>query len=84
MVPFHAFPAEIRRIIHTTNSIEALHAKLRRAVGARGHFPADEAVPRLLLLVLDLATKEWRMPARERTAAKARFAVLFEDRFAIT
>jgi hypothetical protein len=71
-------------VIPVTNSIEALNAKLRRAVRARGHFPTDDAVLKLLFLVLNLAAKAWRMPAREWTAAKAQFAILFEDRFAIT
>jgi putative transposase len=84
VIPFYAFPSEVRRIIYTTNAIEALHAKLRRAVRARGHFPTDEAVLKLLFLVLNLAAKEWRMPAREWTAAKAQFAILFEDRFVTT
>jgi putative transposase len=84
VIPFYAFPSDVRRIVYTTNAIEALHAKLRRAVRARGHFPTDEAVLKLLFLVLNLAAKEWRMPAREWTAAKAQFAILFEDRFAIT
>ena len=81
VVPFFAFPDDVRRLIYTTNAIEALHAKLRRAVRARGHFPHDDAVLKLLFLVLNLAAKEWRMPAREWTAAKAQFAILFEDRF---
>ena len=84
VIPFYAFPAEVRRIIYTTNAIEALNAKLRRAVRARGHFPTDDAVLKLLFLVLNLAAKEWRMPAREWTAAKAQFAILFEDRFTTT
>jgi putative transposase len=69
---------------YTTNAIEALHSKLRRAVRARGHFPRDDAVLKLLFLVLNLAAKEWRMPAREWTAAKAQFAILFENRFTTT
>jgi putative transposase len=81
VIPFYAFPAEVRRIIYTTNAIEALHAKLRRAVRARGHFPTDDAVLKLLFLVLNRTMKEWKMPAREWTAAKAQFAILFEDRF---
>jgi putative transposase len=84
VIPFYAFPADVRRIIYTTNSIEALNAKLRRAIRARGHFPTDDAVLKLLFLVLNLAAKEWRMPAREWTAAKAQFAILFEDRFTAT
>jgi transposase-like protein len=67
--------------IPVTNAIEALNAKLRRAVRARGHFPTDDAVLKLLFLVLNLAAKEWRMSAREWTAAKAQFAILCEDRF---
>jgi putative transposase len=81
VIPFYAFPAAVRRIIYTTNAIEALNAKLRRAVRTRGHFPSDEAALKLLFLVLNRAAKEWRMPAREWTAAKAQFAILFEDRF---
>src|SRR3954465_12991309 len=84
VIPFYAFPAEVRRIIYTTNAIEAVNAKLRRAVRARGHFPTDKAALKLLFLVLNRAAKKWRMPAREWTAAKAQFAILFEDRFAIT
>ena len=81
IIPFYAFPSDVRRIIYTTNAIEALHAKLRRAIRARGHFPHDDAVLKLLFLVLNLAAKGWRMPARQWTAAKAQFAILFEDRF---
>jgi putative transposase len=84
VIPFYAFPSDVRQIIYTTNAIEALHAKLRRAARARGHFRTDHAVLKPLFLVLNLATKEWKMPAREWTAAKAQFAIPFEDRFAIT
>ena len=81
VVPFYACPAEVRRLLYTTNAIEALNSKLRRAVRARGHFPTDEAAMKLLFLVLNRAEKEWRMPAREWAMAKAQFAVLFGERF---
>lgn len=81
VIPFFAFPREVRRILYTTNAIEALNSKLRRAVRARGHFPNDEAALKLLFLVLNRAEKEWKMPAREWTAAKAQMAVLFGERF---
>ena len=81
VVPFYAFPAEVRRLLYTTNAIEALNSKLRRAVRARGHFPTDEAALKLLFLVLNRAEKEWRMPPREWAMAKAQFAVLFGERF---
>ena len=47
VIPFFAFPDEVRRIVYTTNAIEALNSKLRRAVRARGHFPSDEAATKL-------------------------------------
>ena len=83
VIPFFAFPTDVRRIIYTTNAIEALNAKLRRAVRIRGHFPSDDAALKLLFLVLNLAEKEWRMPPREWAMAKAQFAILFEERFQI-
>jgi putative transposase len=52
VIPFFAFSEPIRRIIYTTNAIEALNSKLRRAVRTRGHFPGDEAAMKLLYLVL--------------------------------
>ncbi len=58
-------PGDVRRILYTTNSIEALNAKLRRAIRARGHFPTNEAATKLLFLVLHRAEKEWIMPPRE-------------------
>jgi putative transposase len=81
VVPFSAFPSEVRRLLYTTNAIEALNSKLRRAVRARGHFPTDEAAMKLLFLVLNRAEKEWKMPPREWAMAKAQFAVLFGERF---
>ena len=81
VVPFYAFAPEVRRIVYTTNAIEALNAKLRRAVRARGHFPSDEAATKLLFLVLNRTEKTWKMPPREWAMAKAQFAVLFGERF---
>ena len=81
IVPFYAFPETVRRILYTTNAIEALNSKLRRAVRARGHFPTDDAAIKLIFLVLNRAEKEWRMPPREWAMAKTQFAVIFGDRF---
>jgi putative transposase len=81
VIPFFAFPDEVRRLIYTTNSIESLNAKIRRAVRTRGHFPNDESAMKLVFLVLRLVAEKWRMPAREWMAAKAQFAIVFEDRF---
>jgi putative transposase len=81
VIPFFGFSGDVRRIIYTTNAIEALNSKLRRAVRARGHFPNDDAAAKLLFLILNRSEKEWVMPPREWAMAKAQFAVLFGDRF---
>ncbi len=64
-------------------AIESLNAKLRQAVRTRGHFPTDESALKLLFLVLNRAAKEWKMPPREWSMAKAQFAILFEERFSL-
>src|SRR5271163_4340544 len=81
VIPFFAFPEAVRRIIYTTNAIESLNAKLRRAVKIRGHFPNDDAATKLLFLVLRQAAREWKMPPREWFEAKTQFAILFGERF---
>ena len=81
VIPFYAFPDQVRRILYTTNAIEALNSKLRRAVCTRGHFPNDESAMKLLSLVLNRSEKEWKMDPREWIMAKAQFAVLFGERF---
>ena len=52
MIPFLDYPPEVRRLIYTTNAIEALNSKIRRAVRTRGHFPSDEAAAKLIYLAL--------------------------------
>jgi transposase-like protein len=49
-VPFLEFPAELRTIVYTTNSIESLNARFRRAVRHRGHFPTEQAAMKVLYL----------------------------------
>jgi putative transposase len=83
VIPFFAYPLEVRRIIYTTNAIESLNSCLRKAVRLRGHFPNDEAASKLLFLVLREVSREWKMPAREWNAARTQFAVMFGDRFVV-
>jgi len=81
VVPFFAFPESVRRIIYTTNAIEALNSKLRRAVRTRGHFPNDDAAMKLLYLVLNHASDDWKRAPREWFEARTQFAVIFGERF---
>jgi putative transposase len=52
MVPFLQFDAEIRKIVCTTNAIESINARFRRAVNARGHFPTEQAALKVLYLTV--------------------------------
>jgi putative transposase len=79
-IPFFAFPPEIRRIIYTTNSIEAVNRQLRKIIKTRGHFPTEDAALKLLWLALRNAEKKWTYPIREWPQALHQFAIYFPGR----
>ena len=81
VIPFFAFPSEIRRVIYTTNAIESVNARLRKIIKTRGHFPSDEAASKLIWLALRNITAKWGMPARDWKLAMNQFAILYADRF---
>ena len=60
VIPFFAFPPEVRRVIYTTNAIESLNARVRKIIKTRGHFPTDEAATKLIWLALRNITAEWK------------------------
>lgn len=84
VIPFFAFPGAVRKIIYTTNAIESLHSEVRKAVRGRGHFPNDEAATKLIWLALRNITAKWNRPPIAWHAAKAQFAIHFEDRFVMS
>ena len=84
VVPFFAFPPEVRKLIYTTNAIESLHMRLRKIVKNRGHFPSDEAATKLLFLALRNITKDWTMPPRTWKEAANQFAIIFGERFTLS
>jgi len=81
VIPFFAFPPDVRRILSTTNALESVHARLRKIIKTRGHFPHDEAATKLLWLALRNITARWTLPVREWKAAMHQFAILYENRF---
>ena len=81
VIPFFAFPPEIRRVIYTTNAIESVNAQLRKIIKTRGHFPSDDAASKLIWLALRNITADWGRAAKEWRSAMNQFAILFEDRF---
>ena len=59
VIPFFAFPPEVRRVIYTTNALESVHARVRKIIKTRGHFPTDEAATKLIWLALRNITADW-------------------------
>ena len=84
VIPFFAFPPEIRRMIYTTNALENVNRQMRKAIKTRGHFPNDDAAITLVWLALRNVTKAWMKPSIHWRAAMTQFAIPFEDRFAGT
>ena len=83
VIPFFAFPPEIRRLIYTTNALESVHAQLRKIIKTRGHFPNDDAATKLLWLALRNLTGQWKRTAYAWHAAMNQFAILYGDRFTV-
>lgn len=81
VIPFFVFPPPIRRVIYTTNAIESVHARLRKIIKTRSHFPSDEAATKLIFLALRNITADWGRAAPDWKQAMNQFAILFEDRF---
>src|SRR5438552_4650767 len=79
LIPFLAFPEEIRRIVYTTNTVESLHMQIRKTINTRGHFPNDDAALRLIWLAIMRAKTNWPT-CDNRALAKAILAIHFGDR----
>jgi putative transposase len=81
VIPFFAFPPDVRRVLYTTNALESVHARVRKIIKTRGHFPTDEAATKLIWLALRNIMADWSRAARDWKAALNQFAILYEDRF---
>jgi putative transposase len=78
--PFFHYPADIRKAIYTTNSVEALHRSLRKIIKTRGAFPNEESALKLLFLAIRQAFKKWTMPVHNWSQALNYFIVLWRER----
>ncbi len=81
IVPFLAYPPMIRKVIYTTNAIEAANRQIRKIIKNKGAFPNEQAAIKSIYLALINARKKWKMPIREWNTAMNQFAILFADRF---
>jgi putative transposase len=82
VIPFFAFPPQVRRVIYTTNALESVNASVRKIIKTRGHFPSDDAASKLIWLALKNITADWgRKAAKDWKDAMNQFAILYQDRF---
>ena len=79
ITPFLSLPPDLRRVVYTTNSIEAMHRQVRKAIKTRGAFPDEQAATKLIWLAINRAEKKWRR-AYHWTRALAALKIHFEDR----
>jgi putative transposase len=80
VIPFFAFPQDIRKAIYTTNAIESLNMTLRKVLRNHRSFPTDESAMKVIFLALNNIAKKWTMPIRDWKRALNRFAIEFEGR----
>ena len=79
IVPFLALPDDLRRVVYTTNTIEAMHRQIRKAIKTRGHFPDEQAATKLIYLAIERAETKWRS-VRSWTSALTALKIHFGDR----
>jgi putative transposase len=79
VTPFLAFPDQARRVIYTTNAIEALNRQLRKATKTKGHFPNEEAARKLIYLAIVNTVPAWTRTCNWTTALLA-FKIHFAGR----
>ncbi len=80
VIPFLALPAELRKAVYTTNTIEGLHRQIRKAIKTRGHFPDETAATKLIYLAIIKSESKWQKN-RTWTAPRAALKIHFGDRF---
>jgi len=77
---YFRYPEEIRRVIYTTNSIEAVHRQFRKLTKTKGGFPNDNSLLKLLYLGIQNASKKWTMPIHNWNLTLSQLAIFFEGR----
>lgn len=83
LATFFAYPAEIRRLIYTTNAVEGYHRQLRKVTKSKSVFPTPEAARKLLFLANRDILKKWTMPIQNWPLILNQLVIRFEGRLAI-
>jgi len=83
LATYFAYPAEIRRLIYTTNSVEGYHRQLRKVTKSKSIFPTPESARKLLFLANRDILKKWTMPIQNWPLILNQLVIRFEGRLAI-
>ena len=79
IIPFLSLPADLRRAVYTTNSIENLNRQIRKTIKTRGHFPDEQAATKLIYLAIQRSERKW-LKAYNWTGALRGLKIHFADR----
>jgi len=77
---YFKYPEDIRRIIYTTNTIEAVHRQFRKLTKIKGAFPNQDSLLKLLYMGIQNASKKWTMPTQNWSLTISQLAIFFEGR----
>jgi len=77
---YFKYPKDIRRIIYTTNTIEAVHRQFRKLTKTKGAFPNKDSLLKLLYMGIRNASKKWTMPVQNWSLTISQLAIFFEGR----
>jgi len=77
---YFKYPKDIRRIIYTTNTIEAVHRQFRKLTKTKGAFPNQDSLLKLLYMGIQNASKKWTMPVQNWSLTISQLAIFFEGR----
>ena len=81
LTTFFEYPAEIRKIIYTTNAVESYHRMVRKFTKSKAIFPTDDSIRKVIYMTASEISKKWTMPVRDWGLAYAQFAIFFEGSF---
>ncbi len=77
---YFKYPPDIRRVIYTTNAIEAVHRQFRKLTKTKGAFPNENSLLKLLYVGIHNASKKWTMPIQNRSLTFSQLSIYFEGR----
>ena len=79
LTAYFKYPKQIRKVMYTTNSIEAVHRQFRKLTKTKGGFPNDDSLLKLLYMGIENASKKWTMPIQNWAQTLSHLSIRFKD-----